>query len=89
MFLALTLCQILSVFLLLIFSLLTNSILALPWLFLSSPLALPWLSLGSGEKWELGDSMVKYGETNMVERGPPRFKLRRSFLFWGHKRPRL
>jgi hypothetical protein len=25
--------------------------------------------------------MVKYGETNMVERGPPRFKLRRSFLF--------
>ena len=78
MFLALTLCQILSVFLLLIFSLLTNSI-----------LALPWLSLGSGDKWELGDSMVKYGETNMVERGPPRFKLRRSFLFWGHKRPRL
>ena len=57
MFLALTLCQILSVFLLLIFSLLTNSI-----------LALPWLSLGSGDKWELGDSMVKYGETNMVER---------------------
>jgi len=57
MFLALTLCQILSVFLLLICSLLTNSI-----------LALPWLSLGSGDKWELGDSMVKYGETSMVER---------------------
>lgn len=31
--------------------------------------------------------MVEYGETNMVERGLPRFKLRRSFLFWGHKHP--
>ena len=26
------------------------------------------------------------GGRSMVERGPPRFKLRRSFLFWGHKR---
>ncbi|GEM_PF-2794446 len=36
--------------------------------------------------------IVEYGGTSMVEgvlveRGPPRFKLRRSFLFWGHKRP--
>ena len=33
--------------------------------------------------------MVEYGRRSMVERGPPRFKLRRSFLFWSHKRPRL
>ena len=26
-------------------------------------------------------------ERVLVERGPPRFKLRRSFPFWGHKRP--
>ena len=31
--------------------------------------------------------MVEYGRRSMVERGPPRFKLRRSFLFWSHKRP--